>query len=70
MEPLKPLPPLPPLPPLQEQRKRQRRFLSWATAIALLMAALGGIMHAAGSKLFESGWAYFTGQGQEAKSGR
>lgn len=67
MEPLKPLPPLP---PLQDQRKRQRRFLSWATGVALLMAALGGIMHAAGSKAFETAWSYFLNHDDNASGER
>ncbi len=56
MEPLKPLPPLEPLPSLN--RRRTRRVLSWATALALLSALAAGMMHALGSKLLERAWAY------------
>jgi hypothetical protein len=56
MEPLKQLPPFEPLPPLNQ--RRARRFLSWATAIALLTALAAGIMHALGSKLLERAWAF------------
>jgi hypothetical protein len=50
MEPLEPLPSLEPPPSLSPRRKR---IASWAIAIALLSALVGGIMRALDSNLLE-----------------
>ena len=59
MEPMKPLPPLEPLPSLWTEKRA--RVLGWATVIAVLCALGVGMLHAAGSKLFDGLWHVWTG---------